>query len=69
MGMDQEELYMGMCLRWRNLPKPVIAAAQDQLFAATEQQLALDRIDTVIDGRNGHPLTERDPRGKRLTIS
>lgn len=29
----EEELYFGMCWRWRNLPKPVIAAAQGKTIA------------------------------------
>ena len=29
----EEELYMGMCWRWRNLPKPLIAAAQGKTIA------------------------------------
>ena len=29
----EEEVYMGMCWRWRNLPKPVIAAAQGKTIA------------------------------------
>ena len=29
----EEELYFGMCWRWRNLPKPLIAAAQGKTIA------------------------------------
>ena len=29
----EEEIYMGMCWRWRNLPKPLIAAAQGKTIA------------------------------------
>jgi enoyl-CoA hydratase len=29
----EEELYLGMCWRWRNLPKPTIAAAQGKTIA------------------------------------
>jgi enoyl-CoA hydratase len=29
----EEELYFGMCWRWRNLPKPTIAAAQGKTIA------------------------------------
>lgn len=29
----EEELYLGMCWRWRNVPKPLIAAAQGKTIA------------------------------------
>ena len=29
----EEELYFGMCWRWRNLPKPLLAAAQGKTIA------------------------------------
>jgi enoyl-CoA hydratase len=29
----EEEIYLGMCLRWRNIPKPTIAAVQGKVIA------------------------------------
>ena len=30
----EEEVYLQMCLRWRSLPKPLVAAAQETIAGA-----------------------------------
>jgi enoyl-CoA hydratase len=61
----EEEIYLGMCWRWRNLPKPTIAAVQGKVIAgglmliwpcdiviASEEATFADPV--VAFGVNGH---------------